>query len=225
MTMINRNVRKLLFAFCSFYASAERPHDSRDSHRLRHLKKRRPTGGLSSILHRREKSVTANAGSNASEERAIADRRDGLHHSQAKREGSPTDKSIHALQASFRPHSGPMRRRMRNPGILSAAYSPHRPWAFLRVVLRYWRSHRFRVPACANHPARGEFHQFSDHCKYIHFAVYTHNTEIRAKGSSSNSWLAGVRGIRRPTMGDTGRFSVMPKSGSPEPEKGSHGCR
>ena len=144
---------------------------------------------------------------------------------QPMREGSPADERTHGLQASFRRHSRPMRRGMRNPGILPAAFSPHRPGAFLRVVLRYRRPRRLRIPACANHLARGQFHPFSDHCKYIHFAVYTHNTEIRAKGSSSKSWSAGVRGIRRPTMGDTGGFSVMRKSGSPEPEKGSHGCR
>ena len=51
--------RKLLFAFCATRASPERWPDSRDSRRL---KNRRPTGGLSSIPHRREMPVTINAG-------------------------------------------------------------------------------------------------------------------------------------------------------------------
>ena len=45
-----------------FLTSPERPPDSSDPHRLRHLKNRKPSGGLPSIPHRPENPVTANAG-------------------------------------------------------------------------------------------------------------------------------------------------------------------
>ena len=59
---IYRYFHILFFAFCMFLTSPERPPDSCSPRRLRHLKNRRPSGGLPSIPHRPENLMTVNAG-------------------------------------------------------------------------------------------------------------------------------------------------------------------
>ena len=58
---IYRYFHILFFAFCMFLTSPGRPPDSCSPRPLRHLKNRRPSGGLPSIPHRPENLMTGNA--------------------------------------------------------------------------------------------------------------------------------------------------------------------